>query len=264
MLAKRITPLHLMLAVVVFVLVPFLSWYLTWFGRPLTNDQIAEYLGDSKARKVQHALQKISERIQNNDPAVQQWYPRVCLLAASPVPEIRINVAWVLGQDNQAGDFHQALLTMIADGDPLVRRNAALSLVRFRDASGKPELLEMLRPYTVRAPRDGSVTFRLKVQDSVGRGTLLARVGDGEIRSPLPGRFDNMLVKEGSRVAAGDRLLELGPAADQVWESLRSLYLIGSAEDLPDVERFVRGSPEMPARIQQQAELTAQAIRRRG
>ncbi len=253
-----------MLAVVVFVLVPFVSWYLTWFGRPLTNDQITEYLQDAKARKVQHALLKVAEKIQSRDPGVKQWYPRVCSLSANPVAEIRINVAWVLGQDNQAGEFHQTLLAMMRDADPLVRRNAALSLVRFRDASGKPELLEMLRPYIVRATREGNVTFRLKVQDSVGRGTLLAHVGDGEIRSPLPGRFDNMLVREGSHVAAGESLLELGPGAEQVWESLRSLYLIGSAEDLPDVERYVRGAREMPARIQQQAELTAQAIRRRG
>ena len=108
---ERLKISHLMLAVVVFIVVPFIAWYGTWFGRPLTNNQIAEYLHDEKARKVQHALWKIAERIQNGDTTVQQFYPRVVELAKSPVAEIRVNVAWVMGQDNHADAFHATLLS---------------------------------------------------------------------------------------------------------------------------------------------------------
>ena len=42
-----------------------------------------------------------------------------------------------MGQDNKSEEFHQALLSLLNDNDPLVRRNAALQLVRFGDGSGK-------------------------------------------------------------------------------------------------------------------------------
>ena|SRR5580658_7481120 len=80
---ERLKTTHLALASIIFVLVPFLTWYSTWFGRPLTDQQIAEKLHDEKARNVQHALWKIAERIQHNDPNVRQFYPRVTELGQS-------------------------------------------------------------------------------------------------------------------------------------------------------------------------------------
>ncbi len=269
-MSNRRSFLYLALVAVLFVVVPFLTWYGTWFGRPLSDREIDLYLEDSKKpRKIQHALWQLALRIQRGDATARRWYPRVCELASSPVPELRTNVAWALGQDNRSEEFHRALVPLLQDPEPLVRRNAALSLVRFRDPSGKPELLAMLQPFTVRAPRAGTLAFRLKEDEAVGRGTLLARISTGatepvEVRSPLPGRFQGRLAKDGARVAEGDPLLLLAPAGEQVWEALRALYLVGAAEDLPEVERFARGVPGMPERVQQQARLTVQAIRSRG
>ncbi len=267
---KRLKAGHLMLAVVIFVVVPFISWYGTWFGRPLSDEQISEYLAGDKARKVQHALLKIAEKISRNDAAVKQWYPKVCELGRSPVPEIRINAAWVMGQDNRSETFHQTLVAMMDDPDPLVRRNTALALVRFKDARAKPELLRMLEDYLLPAPASGTLAYRLKLDDSVGRGTLLARISpspDGpaiEVRSPLPGHLRKQLAPEGAVVLAESKIMLLSPAPEQVWEALRALYLVGEKEDLPQIERFLKPQDDMPARIQQQARLTADAIRRRG
>jgi hypothetical protein len=269
-LLKRVKAGHLMLAVVIFVVVPFISWYGTWFGRPLSDEQIAEYLAADKARKVQHALLKISEKIVRNDPSAKQWYSKVSEMGRHKVAEIRINAAWVMGQDNRSELFHETLAGMMEDTDPLVRRNAALALVRFQDQRAKPELLNMLEPYLVPAPVTGTLAHRLKVDDSVGRGTLLARISTGpgsqpaEIRSPLPGHLQRQLAPEGATVMAGSKVIQLSPAPEQVWEALRALYLVGSKDDLPQVERFIQPQEDMPARIQQQARLTADAIRRRG
>lgn len=263
MIFEKVKTQHLMLATVVFVIVPFLTWYTTWFGRPLSDQDIATYLTDQKARKVQHALWKIAERIEKGDPSVRQFYPRVATLATNPVAEIRVNAAWVMGQDNKAEAFHTALATMLRDTDPLVRRNAALALVRFQDSSGRPEIVAMLRSFTLNALRSGKVTYRLKIEDSVGRGTLLAHIDDAEVRSPLPGFFDGMLVKEDATVAAGSALLTLSPSEEQVWEALRALYLIGTAEELSDINRYARGTHNMSPRVEQQAQLTAAAIRKR-
>ena len=42
------------------VLMPFLFWWNTWFGRHLTDQQITEYLHDDKhPRHIQHALIQI-------------------------------------------------------------------------------------------------------------------------------------------------------------------------------------------------------------
>ena len=48
-----------------------------------------------------------------------------------------------------------------------------------------------------------------------------------------------------------------------VWEALRALYLVGRADDLPDVDRFVRGADGVSPQIAQQARATAEAIRSR-
>jgi hypothetical protein len=261
---ERIKVPHLMLAVVVFIVVPFFSWYTTWFGRPLTDQQIGEYLHEEKARKVQHALWKIAERIEKHDPSVTQFYPRVAELAASPVAEIRVNVAWVMGQDNNAAAFHTALLPMLADRDPLVRRNAALALVRFHDAAGLPEITSMLQPYTVKASASGNLSYRLKIEDSVGRGTMMGHLGNSELRSPVPGFFQSMIAKEGTYVNAGEPVLTLSPNDEQVWEALRALYLIGTVQELDEINRYARASDHnMGPRIQQQAQLTAAAIKKR-
>ncbi len=263
-LFERLKVSHLMLAVVVFIVVPFFTWYTTWFGRPLTDRQIAEYLHEEKARKVQHALWKIAEKIEKQDATASQFYPRVVELAASPVAEIRVNVAWVMGQDNRSNVFHTALLPMLSDRDPLVRRNAALALVRFRDAAGRPQIVGMLRSYTLVSPASGQVSYRLKIEDSVGRGTMLAHIDEVEVRSPVPGFFESMIAKDNARVEAGAPLLTISPNDSEVWEALRALYLIGAAEDLEDINRYARGSGHnMSPRIEQQAKLAAEAIRKR-
>jgi len=46
-----------------------------------------------------------------------------------------------MGYDNKSEEFHQALLKLLRDTEPLVRRNAALALIRFSDASGRADLL---------------------------------------------------------------------------------------------------------------------------
>ena len=94
-----------------FVLMPFLFWRATWFGRPLTDAEITKYLADREhPRKAQHALSKIADRIVSNDPAVKatagQWYPQVIALSSSKVDELRITSAWVMGQDNKIGRAH--------------------------------------------------------------------------------------------------------------------------------------------------------------
>lgn len=258
-----------LLLALLFVLVPFLFWRGSWFGQTLSEEETGRYLTQTeKPRKTQHALVQVAERIQRSDPTVKRWYPQVRALATHPAPEIRVMVAWVMGQDNQSAEFHGALLDLLHDPDPLVRRNAALSLVRFGDPSGKPELVRMLQPYPVTSPRAGAISLRLKEDDTVNPGTLLARVRTGEespfeLRSPLPGRVGRWLVRDGQSVAAGEAVVLLSPSEEQVWEALRALYLVGEVSDLPEVETYAGGVPGMPDKVRQQAVLTAEAIRRR-
>src|ERR1051326_3982771 len=128
------------------VLMPFLFWWNTWFGRNLSDQQLTEYLhDDKKPRHMQQALVQIGERISRGDKSVSQWYPDALRLATYPVEEVRNTDAWVMGQDTSGSGFHEALLKMLNDPSLTVRGNAALSLVRFGDASGKPQILELLQ-----------------------------------------------------------------------------------------------------------------------
>ncbi|HXE74201.1 MAG TPA: HEAT repeat domain-containing protein [Candidatus Xenobia bacterium] len=266
---RKKPPFLLILITLLFVLVPFLFWRGTWFGRPLSEDETGRYLVDTEhPRKTQHALVQIAQRIEAGDPSVKRWYPQVQTLAKSQHVEIRSTAAWVMGQDNQAAEFHAALLEQLNDPEPLVRQNAALALVRFGDATGRAEIRRMLQPFAVGAPAAGTLAPRLRPDDPVNPGSLLGRIRQGdeqgtEVRSPLPGRVQQWLKREGEQVETGDAVVLLAPDEAQVWEALRALYLIGKADDLEDVELYARGAEGMPERIQEQARFTAEAIRQR-
>src|SRR6202049_724498 len=50
------------------VLMPFLFWWSTWFGRRLSDTQITAYLNDDKhPRHIQHALVQLGERMARQD-----------------------------------------------------------------------------------------------------------------------------------------------------------------------------------------------------
>src|SRR5215831_16289423 len=92
------------------VLMPFLFWWNTWFGRPLSDKQLAEYLNDEKhPRHIQHALIQIGERMGRNDSSVSRWFPRLVRLSSYPVEEVRKTDAWVMGQDNSVHYFRVEL-----------------------------------------------------------------------------------------------------------------------------------------------------------
>src|ERR1700752_5443139 len=117
-----------------FVLMPFLFWNATWFGRPMNDAQIAKALADrTHPREIQHALSQLETRIEARDPRVKQWYPQIVALATDPVDEIRVEDAWVMGQDNTSEEFHHALSQMRNEPNGMVQRKAALALVRVTD-----------------------------------------------------------------------------------------------------------------------------------
>jgi multidrug efflux pump subunit AcrA (membrane-fusion protein) len=168
-----------------------------------------------------------------------------------------------MGQDHTYEPFHATLLKLLADPAPMVRRNAALSLTNFGDAAGHGELMAMLRAYSITAPAAGHIRYRLKTGEYVNPGTLVGRVGDAEVRSPLPGEVLELSQKDGAVVAAGDTLAELSPDKEHAWEALRALLRVGQKQDLDDVQRYARGVPGMPDRVREQAALTLQEIRSR-
>ena len=134
---KRPSNFWLIIVAALFIIVPFLAWYLTWFGRSLSDADIATYLAEEKnPRHIQHALLQLEQRMEHQDPSVKKFYPQIIALTKSPTAEVRKTAAWVMGQDNKSEEFHRALLDLLKDTDPVVRRNAALQLVRFGDAAG--------------------------------------------------------------------------------------------------------------------------------
>ncbi|HKW65143.1 MAG TPA: hypothetical protein VJN89_21490 [Candidatus Acidoferrum sp.] len=260
------------------VLLPFLFWWNTWFGRRLPDNQITEYLRDDRRpRHIQHALVQIGERIMRRDPAVTQWYPELVRLSTHPVEEVRNTDAWVMGQDTSGAGFHEALLKMLDDSSPMVRGNAALSLVRFKDDSGREQIVALLQPAHVFAPSAGRITDTARVGTAIHQGGIVAKLqpapsttvnspsGESatEIRSPITGRIHSISASTGAVVIAGAEIVAVDPGDEQVWEALRALYLIGRAEDLPAIRPYERESRDIPDRVREQALLADQAIRSR-
>jgi biotin carboxyl carrier protein len=257
-----------------FVLMPFLFWQATWFGKPLNDEQLERSLVDREhPREIQHALSQVADRMLAQDAftrdSARQFYPQVVQIAQNGQDELRLTAAWVMGQDNSVSDFHRELLRLLQDPNPMVRRNAALALVRFGDASGLSEIRSMLQPSPIAAASGGSaLDERLKPGDAINPGTLLARIEHGdrvtsELRSQIPGIIRQWLVPDRAAVTKGQPILLVDPSVSEIWESLRALYLIGQLEDLPAIEEIARGAGDIPANVRQQAELTATAIRSR-
>ncbi|MGA2644224.1 MAG: hypothetical protein ABSF15_05890 [Candidatus Sulfotelmatobacter sp.] len=249
-------------------LMPFLFWWNTWFGRKLTDQQLNEYLHDAKKpRHIQQALVQVGERITRRDATAKQWYPDLVKLSADPVEEVRNTDAWVMGQDTAGAGLHEALLKMLNDSSPMVRGNAALSLVRFGDSSGRPQIVALLQPAHITSPEAGSIVDADRPGTAVHQGGLIAKLQYGhqqiaEIRSPIPGRIRSV-AGTGANITAGAETAMVDPSTEQVWEALRALYLIGQIEDLPAIVPYERDLPDISNDVRQQAAETEKAIRER-
>ena len=255
---------------VLLVVITFLFWYQTWFGRALSDREMAQYLTDTSVpHKTQHALAQLSDRIARGDPAARRWYPQLLAVSQNKESQLRLEAAWAMGQDNHSQEFHQELRKLLDDSAPMVRWNAALALARFGDAAGEPQLRAMLQPFTLIAADSGTIKFRMKERDDIRNGSIIARIRPAladqqkDVLSPVGGTIAHLLVSDGTDVAAGQALARVDPDETQVVESLRALYLVGQPQDLSDVESLVRPEPSMSVRVRQQAEATARAIRER-
>ena len=266
------------------VLMPFLFWWNTWFGRHLSDEQMTQYLhDDKKPRHIQHALIQLGERMGGQkkgsanslqqdksvpDPVLARWYPDLIRLATHPVEEVRNTDAWVMGQDTSGAGFHEALLKMLQDSSLMVRGNAALSLVRFGDATGRPEIIALLQPARVTSPVDGRVIDADRPGTAIHQGGLLAKVAVAsssqviELRSPIPGHIRSV-PQTGANVKAGAEIAVVDPATEPVWEALRALYLVGQLDDLAAIRPYERELPEVPNHVRQQAIETEKAIQER-
>lgn len=249
-------------------LMPFLFWWNTWFGRKLSDRQLTEYLHDTKKpRHIQQALVQVGERITRGDASARQWYPDLVRLSSDPVEQVRNTDAWVMGQDTADAGFHEALLKMLVDRSPMARGNAALSLVRFGDTTGRPQILALLQPVQILAPQAGRIVDSDRPGTAIHENGLIAKLQDGsnqmvEIRSPIPGRVRSV-AGTGANVAAGSEVAVIDPASEQVWEALRALYLIGQPDDLQAVRPYERELPDISNDVRRQAMETEKAIRER-
>jgi HEAT repeat protein len=265
---KRPSNIWLIIVAGLFIIVPFLTWYLTWFGRGLTDQELATYLSDqNNPRHMQHALLQVEAKIETGDASAKQFYPQIIAASKSTVPEVRKTAAWVMGQDNKSEEFHNALAQLIKDEDPLVRRNAALQLVRFGDASGHEELRAMLQPFEAKSPVAGTIVGLLPINSTIRAGGMLARIRDAsnnlyEFRSPVDGRITSRpILKEGDQITANQIVARLLPDQATVIDALRALAYVGTKEDLSLIDDATR--IDTSAEITKQAAQTTKAIRSR-
>lgn len=136
----------LLIVVAATLSLPFYFWYQTWFGRHLSDAEIASDLRpEARGRDAQHALSQLAGVMERGDPRARRWYPGIAALSLHKNLQVRMMAAWAMGQDNQSPLFHQTLLTVLHDPELMVRRNAALALVRFGDARGRGELVQILQ-----------------------------------------------------------------------------------------------------------------------
>src|SRR5260370_9335116 len=70
------------------VLMPFLFWWNTWFGRRLPDKQVTEYLQDEKhPRHIHHALIHLVERRGRHAASAERGHPELVRPASYPVEQ---------------------------------------------------------------------------------------------------------------------------------------------------------------------------------
>jgi hypothetical protein len=208
---------------------PFFFWFFTWFGWSLDPAQITEALADPV--RPAHAMQmllQMGEKVSRNDQTMRRYYPRILALARHPDTDLRRTIAWFMGEDPTGPAFHQALLAMLRDPAPMVRRRAALSLANFHDPAARDELTRMLAPYVVTAEAPGHVEFRIQPRDTTRPVTVVARIAGADLLAGVPGTVSRHLAPSGAAIQKGQGVLEILPDPSQVREARHALSLLGN------------------------------------
>jgi pyruvate/2-oxoglutarate dehydrogenase complex dihydrolipoamide acyltransferase (E2) component len=157
---------------------------------------------------------------------------------------------------------------MLQDQSPMVRGNAALSLVRFGDSTGRPQIVALLQPAQITAPAAGTIVATDRPGTAIHQGGLVAKLKTDEssqpleVRSPIPGRIRSV-AQTGAKIASGAEIAVIDPGTEQVWEALRALYLMGQPDDLPAIRPYERDVPDVSNDVRQQAQETEKAIQAR-
>lgn len=133
------------------LLIFFAAWiavvggFYLWRGFHRSNADLGTRLQDTaNAKTVQDASIELAARMKQHDAEAQRWYPTLLKMTESPTPEQRGIAAWIMSNDTSRDDFHEALLRLTKDPSPSVRANAAVTLDKFKDPTGRQTILAML------------------------------------------------------------------------------------------------------------------------
>ena len=267
---RKRSPLLLIVIIVVTALAAVAAWRNSSFKNHLTDDQVHALLSDPEAapRDVQHALSQLEERLAPQYPGRERFRDSVVRLASVAPPEIRRQVAWVMGRE-PAEVYRSTLVRQLEDEDVAVRLNAACSLSNFRDSLARRPLLKGLEPFRILAPVSGTQDLKVDVDQPASSGAALGVVEGSEeprdIRTPLSGFVQGLPAGKDGAVSAGDPVLLLAPDPKVILNVLVALRTVGKSADVPALKPFAEGTVErMDQEVQDAASATIKAIERRG
>jgi len=186
---------------------PFLLWYMTTFRRQMKRRGAGDL--PSRTRRIPAGRARpFASRWTHHEPnaltgvATDLVYPESHKAATEGQRRIECTAAWVMGQDNQSTEFRKRLQKHLTDANTMVRRNAALSHCDvFEDP--QPRHFRMLAPYSISAPRSGTLATQAQARDVIKPGNLVpvaARGKNVEMRSDVPGTIAPWIVPDGAQV----------------------------------------------------------------
>jgi hypothetical protein len=220
-------------------LMPFLFWWNTWFGRKLSDQQLNEYLHDTKKpRHIQQALVQVGERITRQDANAQTVVSRLGAAGVRSSGRSAQHRRLGYGAGYLGAGFHEALVEDARRSFAHGSGNAALSLVRFGDASGRPQIVALLQPAQITSPQAGTHRRCGPPRHCHPSRWIDREAGDtaeqiAEIRSPIPGGFVRSLGPgRTSRRSGNCRCRSFNRAGVG---GLRALYLVGQPDDIPAI-----------------------------
>ena len=250
----------------------WLVWRRTWFGARLADDElIAAMSPASPPRDVQHGIEEITRRFDENDVGAERWAKLLVDASRRSEAPVRVVAAWAMACDAGRAEFVARLREIVAsDPSPLVRRNAAPALAKSGDPAARPVLRSMLEPFVVTSPAAGVVAGLPGVDVPVHENkTVVARVtkDDGasvDVLSDVPGAVAKRVAADGARVAAGDPLVVLAPDAQHAGNAALALLLVGTKDDVELLSQAAAPQSQFPDDVKAVARRALAAIASRG
>jgi len=205
---------------------PFCSGGHTWFGRHLSDQQMTEYLHDSKKRGTfSRRWYRLATACLRNDASSKQWYPDLIGWRAMPVEEVRNPTRGDGPRTPPRAGFHETLMKMLSDSSPIGSRKCGAVARALWGCDRASADCRVVQPARIACAFRTDALMGIRPGTPIPSGGLLAKLRLRDLprrsRFALNSRAHSVGGAAWCSVVGGGReVAVVDTSTEQVWEAL--------------------------------------------